>query len=188
MRIFLAASILCLSGFACSKDPDTSNTKSQSDHDRDGLLVRCEQRMKSGNPVKHSELEIFIVKEPIISVAEGIALGFKGRWNEETSLGYSQGDQPAIVGFSESGRKVTFTMAKKICPGLCGNTLILTTGGGDSEESQFIEITELTLNQEKDSVRIEGTDTSSPAEPWVGNFEKCNVKKSVLKDIRALLK
>ena len=184
---FFAASVF-VAAQACSRGQLPSTEGDTLSKKGDDVLVSCKQRDDGkGKAVAQSKLTISVVESDQAG-SNQVALGFRGRWDDEKRISYSQGDQPVFATLATEGHKETLKSFKKECRGRCENYMIIVTGGGD-EGTQFVALESLTLDHKKGTVKVVGMNESFVAEKssFEADFRKCEINKNVLARIRRTL-
>ncbi len=134
-----------------------------------------------------------------------VAIGLSGTYDEgsgKQSISYSQGDQPDLAAATRKEDSLELRFLDKKCAGTCKNTMLLSHGGGEDEETTFIRLKALTLNFKEKSLSIKGeseglkahfteggqTSFEQTLKPVEFRFKSCAFSEDTLKEAEKSLK
>jgi hypothetical protein len=188
---FLPAALLLLLS-ACSSAPSDPIPGPAAEEEikakRDDLIACKDAKGKKGD-VRIFRIEKASAAESKQWKQEVVAVGLRGTLDGE-SVSYSQGDQPDVASIERHGDKIELRMLDKQCAGHCDNFMILSSGGGEDEETTFIRIARLVIDTHDDEVTIEGKTQSfgGADKPTTITFQKCDVNAKLIDSVEGDVK
>lgn len=158
-------------------------------------LVACKKVVKGSGKIhvfqipkaSKTESDLWHKKLVAVGMSGTLSLHEKGK-DEETTIGYSQGEQPDIESYDKHGDEHELVFSKKQCAGSCKNSMTTSAGWGEEEEETFINLTSLKIDDDKKTLHIEGEIDMSglaPNTPWSADFTECDVNKDRLRDVKS---
>ncbi len=183
LGLFLLATAACT---AQTSDPDAAGaTGAEAFSLSKDELVQCKD-------VKGKKGELTITFEKSVKDAETkewkkkvVPIGLRGTFDGE-QLSHSQGDQPDVVSIKKDGKSYELRFLEKKCAGSCDNFAVLSSGGGEDEETTFIRLAKITIDGKDKTATIEGSTvmfgTGKPKDQSL-EYTDCKVNDALIDEL-----